>query len=74
MLFERHTRKVSMTSHGEALHRYASRILQLMDEAVAVVSRPLLNGRIRLGISEDFTLTHLTSALADLPDIVRASN
>ncbi len=63
-LFERHTRKVSMTSHGEALYRYASRILQLMDEAVTVVSESLLNGRIRLGISEDFTLTHLTSALA----------
>ena len=62
-LFARDTRNVRLTSQGEALHRYASRILDMMDEAITAVSGPPLDGVVRLGITEDFTLTHLTSAL-----------
>ncbi|HEY0199278.1 MAG TPA: LysR substrate-binding domain-containing protein [Rhodanobacter sp.] len=63
-LFERDTRKLRLTSHGEALHGYAVRILDLVDEAVTAIAGPPLNGVVRLGMSEDFTLTHLTSVLA----------
>jgi DNA-binding transcriptional LysR family regulator len=63
-LFERDTRKVRLSPHGEALHAYAVRILDLMDEAVTAVCGPPLNGAVRLGLSEDFASSRLTSALA----------
>ncbi|WP_458365552.1 LysR family transcriptional regulator [Burkholderia pseudomallei] len=63
-LFERDTRNVRLAPSGEALFRYAVRILALMDEAVASVCGPPLSGKVRLGLSEDFALTHLTAALA----------
>ena len=63
-LFERDTRNVRLSRHGETLHRYAARILELMDEAVTAVSGPPLDGSVRLGLSEDFALSHLRLALA----------
>ncbi|MDN7753001.1 LysR family transcriptional regulator [Burkholderia gladioli] len=64
-LFERDTRNVRLSANGEALHRYASRILELMDEAVMSVCGPPLSGKVRLGMSEDFASTHLAAALAN---------
>ncbi|MEV8518921.1 LysR family transcriptional regulator [Dyella marensis] len=63
-LFERDTRNVRLSPHGETLHRYAVRILQLMDEAVTSVSGPPLNGTVRLGLPEDFASSRLAAALA----------
>jgi DNA-binding transcriptional LysR family regulator len=63
-LFERDTRNVRLSRHGEALQDYAARILELMDKAVSSVSGPPLHGTVRLGLSEDFAATRLTSALA----------
>lgn len=63
-LFERDTRNVHVSQHGEALLRYATRILELMDEAVTSVCGPPLSGRVRLAMSEDFASAHLTAALA----------
>jgi DNA-binding transcriptional LysR family regulator len=72
-LFERDTRNVRLSRHGEELHRYATRILDLMDEAVASVCGPPLGGPVRLGLSEDFASTRLTTALASFmrrnPDV-----
>jgi len=72
-LFERDTRNVRLSRHGEELHRYATRILDLMDEAVASVCGPPLDGPVRLGLSEDFASTRLTTALASFmqrnPDV-----
>jgi DNA-binding transcriptional LysR family regulator len=62
-LFERDTRNVRLTESGEALHRYAVRILEMMDEAVLSVCGPPLSGKVRLGMSEDFASTHLPDAL-----------
>ncbi len=53
-----------LSRHGEELHRYATRILDLMDEAVTSVCGPPLDGPVRLGLSEDFASTRLTTALA----------
>jgi DNA-binding transcriptional LysR family regulator len=64
-LFERDTRNVRLSRHGEALHRYAVRILELMDEAITSVCGPSLNGTVRLGLSEDFASTRLAEALAN---------
>lgn len=62
-LFERDTRNVRMSYQGEALHRYAVRILDLMDEAMTTVCGPPLNGTVRLGLPEDFASSRLTGAL-----------
>ncbi|HEX7814305.1 LysR family transcriptional regulator [Dyella sp.] len=64
-LFERDTRNVRLSPHGDALHRYAERILDLMDEAVTSLCGPVLDGVVRLGLSEDFASSGLTTALAD---------
>jgi DNA-binding transcriptional LysR family regulator len=64
-LFERDTRNVRLSPHGEALYRYAERILDLMDEAVTSLCGPVLDGVVRLGLSEDFASSGLTVALAD---------
>lgn len=63
-LFERDTRNVRLSQQGEILHRYAQRILQLMDEAMTTVCGPPLNGTVRLGLPEDFASSRLTAVLA----------
>jgi DNA-binding transcriptional LysR family regulator len=72
-LFERDTRNVRLSPQGESLHRYANRILELMDEAMTSVCGPPLNGTVRLGLPEDFASSRLTAALASFvqrnPDV-----
>lgn len=63
-LFDRDTRNVKLSRHGETLHRYATQILALMDEAMNTVSGPPLNGTVRLGLPEDFASSRLAPALA----------
>jgi DNA-binding transcriptional LysR family regulator len=63
-LFERDTRNVRLSPQGETLHRYAIKILQLMDEAVTSVCGPPLSGTVRVGLPEDFASLRLTTALA----------
>lgn len=63
-LFERDTRNVRLSPHGETLHRYAEKILALMDEAMTSLCGPPLNGTVRVGLPEDFASTRLTTALA----------
>ena len=63
-LFERDTRNVRLSRQGEALHRYARRILDLMDEAMTEVCGPPLNGTVRVGLPEDFASSRLALALA----------
>ncbi|NYE27172.1 DNA-binding transcriptional LysR family regulator [Rhodanobacter sp. K2T2] len=63
-LFERDTRNVRLSPHGETLQRYAEKILALMDEAMASLCGPPLNGTVRVGLPEDFASTRLTTALA----------
>jgi len=62
-LFERDTRNVRLSQQGDALHRYAVRILELMDEAMTTVCGPPLNGTVRLGLPEDFASSRLAGAL-----------
>lgn len=64
-LLERDTRNVHMSRKGEAAYRYAGQILGLMDEAFTALSGPALDGRVRLGLSEDFASARLTHALGD---------
>ena len=62
-LFNRITRGVELTSHGERLLRYALRLLQIHDKAVASLTGPNLNGQIRLGVPEELSFRYLPGIL-----------
>jgi DNA-binding transcriptional LysR family regulator len=66
VLFERNggLRRITLTPKGEELLRYARRILALHEEAVAAVARPGVEGRVRIGLPEDFSSTVLPEVLA----------
>ncbi|MDJ0782309.1 MAG: LysR substrate-binding domain-containing protein [Desulfosarcinaceae bacterium] len=63
VLFRRITRGVELTADGEALLKYARRLLRLHDEALASLTQPDVAGRIRLGAAEDYASQHLTDIL-----------
>ena len=54
---------VELTPPGERLLGYARRILELGDEALAVVTAPALSGAVRLGSPEDYATLVLPQAL-----------
>ncbi|WP_337263843.1 MULTISPECIES: LysR substrate-binding domain-containing protein [unclassified Serratia (in: enterobacteria)] len=56
-------RGMVMTEAGETLLSYARRLLELNDEAVAAVRGLDLQGRVRLGLQEDFGETFLPQVL-----------
>ena len=62
-LFQRITRGVALTPEGERLLKYAGRILRLHDEALASMTRPEVDGLIRLGAAEDYASQHLPMIL-----------
>ncbi len=62
-LFLRVTRGVELTNAGESLLRYANRLLQLHNEAIASVMTPTMNGVVRLGAPEDYAALHLPGIL-----------
>ncbi|MCK5931308.1 MAG: LysR family transcriptional regulator [Fulvimarina manganoxydans] len=63
-LFERETRKITITRDGELLLGYARRLLRLNDEAMAHFLVPDLAGSVRLGIPND-------NGIVAMPDILR---
>jgi DNA-binding transcriptional LysR family regulator len=63
VLFRRITRGVELTADGEALLKYARRLLRLHDEALAALTQPEVDGRIRLGAAEDYASRHLPGIL-----------
>src|SRR5579871_714377 len=64
-LLHRNGREATPTEQGERLLAYSRRILALEQEAREVVSQPLGEGVLRLGIPEDFAAYRLTGLLAD---------
>jgi len=67
-LLQRTTRKVALTAEGETLVGYARTITSLQEEARSRLSpRSRLNGKLRIGTSEDF-------AAAALPIVLRGFN
>jgi DNA-binding transcriptional LysR family regulator len=62
-LFRRITRGVELTADGESLLRYARRLLQLHDEALATLTHPEVDGILRLGAAEDYASQHLPKIL-----------
>src|SRR5690242_961759 len=64
-LLERNGKQAVLTQEGERLLSYARRILALEQEARDVVSRPMADGIVRLGIPEDFAAYRLAELLSD---------
>ena len=62
-LFRRVPRGVELTGAGTALLRYADRLLQLHNEALATLMTPSMAGVIKLGAAEDYAALHLPGIL-----------
>jgi DNA-binding transcriptional LysR family regulator len=63
-LFEKTGRNVQLTESGLILLEYARRLLALNDEALEAVAGLKVQGKIRLGMLQDFAETILPPALA----------
>lgn len=61
-LFRRNTTMVELTQSGESLVTYARRILALNEEAVGKLREHRLDGRVRLGVMDDYG-SHVLPAL-----------
>jgi DNA-binding transcriptional LysR family regulator len=63
-VFERTSRRLSLTADGEVLLVYARRLLTLNDEAVRRMIAPPIRGHLRLGVADHFVPQHLAPILA----------
>lgn len=62
-LFTRGSRGVELTAKGEQLLANAQRIVTLIDETTAALAAPPLEGKVRLGIPEEYGYSVLVRAL-----------
>lgn len=63
-VLRREGRGMALTEAGETLLAYARRLLELNDEAAGALRGGSLEGRVRLGLQEDFGETLLPAVLA----------
>lgn len=63
-VLRREGRGMALTEAGETLLAYARRLLELNDEAASALRGGSLEGRVRLGLQEDFGETLLPAVLA----------
>ncbi|MCW3475995.1 LysR substrate-binding domain-containing protein [Limobrevibacterium gyesilva] len=63
-VFDRTSRRLSLTPDGEVLLVYARRLLTLNDEAVRRMIAPPVRGHLRLGVADHFVPQHLAPILA----------
>jgi DNA-binding transcriptional LysR family regulator len=63
-VFDRTSRRLSLTPDGETLLVYANRLLALNDEAVRRLIAPPVRGHLRLGVADHFVPQHLAPILA----------
>jgi DNA-binding transcriptional LysR family regulator len=64
-LFVRDTRRVALTSDGEAMAGFARDILAAQERAVGYFTGSHLSGRLRFGVTDDLALTPLPRILRD---------
>ena len=62
-VLRREGRGMALTESGETLLGYARRLLELNDEAASALRGATLEGRVRLGMQEDFGETLLPALL-----------
>src|SRR6202048_4950853 len=65
MLFHRDRQRLHLSPTGELLLAYAERLIQLSNEARAVVSGGMPKGALKLGALESTTASRLPRILAD---------
>jgi len=65
-LFTRDTHTVNLTADGAVLADHARRILDIDQQASDYFSDSAPRGRVRLGVSDDVTLTRLSSLLREI--------
>jgi DNA-binding transcriptional LysR family regulator len=58
-LFSRNKQKLELTAAGQRLLTHARRLLQLNDEIIREFTKPVMSGRIHLGIPSEFATTLL---------------
>ncbi|GAB5507220.1 MAG: LysR family transcriptional regulator [Rhizobiaceae bacterium] len=63
-LFERGPRGVALTVRGGELLINARRVVDLIDETAAALQAPNLDGRVRIGIPEEYSANVLSRALS----------
>jgi DNA-binding transcriptional LysR family regulator len=63
-LFERTSRGVALTAHGEQLLGYARRLLQANDETWSRMTEPSLGGEIHLGSPDDLLYPHVPQVMS----------
>lgn len=63
-LFERGSRSVKLTEHGEIFLGYAQRMIDLQWEIYSRLREPDIEGEIRLGTPEDFATHYLPNVLS----------
>jgi DNA-binding transcriptional LysR family regulator len=64
-LIARNTHEVRLTAEGEALLGYARRMLDINSKVSTLFDESRLRGRLRLGVSEDFVASRLTTILEE---------
>ena len=73
-LFVKAGRGLALTDAGEAMLRYARRIVELNDEAAAALRGVNLDGRVRVGLQEDFGEAILPDVLGRFAGAARHSD
>src|SRR5450755_3872706 len=61
-LFFRRRDGLKLTGHGELLVEYANRAIELNEEALARLRKQSVSGPVRIGVSEEGILAHLSPA------------
>lgn len=67
-LFERSSKGLTANAEGRALEPYAREILTLNEEACRRISGQRMEGRVKLGVVEDFAATRLIDILKSFRD------
>ena len=63
-LFVKNRKAVVLTETGELLREHAVRVVQSHDEAIAALETPMLFGKIRFGVEEDYASVVLPSVMS----------
>lgn len=67
-LFERSSKGLELTAEGQVLIPYAREIITLNDEIASRLKGRVIEGRVRLGVVEDFAATRLIDILRSFRD------
>lgn len=70
-LLSRHSRGVSLTSEGEVVVDYATRVMSLLHELMQISDEDLASGTVRFGMTEEFSVGRLPHLLRQFVEMQR---